>query len=362
MMRVHYETPPRPPAPAATHLLAEAAEGVRAIVQDRGLAVIVGLACAQTFTRGALTVFTVVVALDLLDTGEAGVGNLTAAVGAGAVVGSLVASLLVGSRWLGGWFGIGVAMWGLPIALIGLFPAQSTALILLACVGIGNALVDLGGFTLLARLAPDDVLARVFGVFESLITLSVGVGSIIASVVIELFGVRVALVAVGLLCPIAVLAALPSLLRLDRFIGVRDQEIGLLQQIPMLSPLPLPAIEQLARGLAPVAVPAGQVVFHQGDVGDRYYVIESGEAEVIGDEEPVATLGAGEGFGEIALLRRVPRTATVQALTKLELRALSCEHFLPVVTGFPPSAREAGTSVDTMLDRFTPHDQEETPE
>jgi MFS family permease len=124
MLRVHYEAPPRPPA-RRTHLLAEASEGVRAVARNRGLALLVGLASVQTFTRGALTVFTVVVAIDLLRMGEPGVGTLTAAIGAGAVLGSLAVSLLVGTRRLAGWFGLGVAMWGLPIVFIGLFPAKA---------------------------------------------------------------------------------------------------------------------------------------------------------------------------------------------------------------------------------------------
>ena len=361
LLRVRYDAPPRPSAPTETHLVNEAVEGIRAVVRNRDLALIIGLGAAQTFTRGALTVFTVVVAIDLLGTGEPGVGTLTAAVGAGAVFGSLAASLLVGTRRLGGWFAAGVALWGLPIALIGFFPQQAAALGLLACVGVGNALVDLGGFTLLARLAPDDVLARVFGVLESLAALSVGLGAVVASVVIELSGLRPALVIVGLLCPVVVVASWHRLQRMDQFIGVRDQEIGLLQGVPMLHPLPLPAIEQLARGLEPVSVSAGQVVFNQGDVGDRYYVIESGSAEVIGDGRRVATLGPGEGFGEIALMRRVPRTATVRAADQLRLQALRSDHFLPVVLGFTPSAREAGTAVDTMLGRFAPRDPPDEP-
>ena len=114
----------------------------------------------------------------------------------------------------------------------------------------------------------------------------------------------------------------------------------------MLRPLPLPAVEQLARGLEPVRVPAGRAVFHQGDPGDRFYVIETGAADVVGDGRLVTTLGPGDGFGEIALLRRVPRTATVRAVTDLQLHALTCNRFLPVVTGFPPSARQAETSVE----------------
>ena len=362
MLLVRYDAPPRPSAPGKVSLLAEATDGVRAVARNRDLALLVGLAVAQTFTRGALTVFTVVVAIDLLGTGEPGVGALTAAVGAGAVVGSLAASLLVGTRRLAGWFGIGVALWGLPIALIGVFPAEAVALALLAFVGIGNALVDLGLFTLMARLAPDEVLARVFVVLESLGALTVGVGAIVASTLIELSDVRTALVVVGLVCPVLVAIAWRWLRPLDTSIGVRDREIELLQAVPMLSPLPLPAIEQLARGLQPVSVPAGTEVVRQGDVGDRYYVIESGTADVIGDGRLVATLGHGQGFGEIALLRRVPRTATIRAASELQLQALSRDHFLPVVTGYTPSAREAGLAVDAMLDRFRPLEHPDEPD
>jgi MFS family permease len=354
LVGLRYVAPPRPAAPRAVHLVAEAAEGARAIVRNRDLALLNGLAIAQTFTRGALSVFTVVVAFDLLRTVEPGVGTLTAAIGAGAVLGSLTASLLVETRRLARWFGIGIALWGLPIALIAVFPQQATALGLLACVGFANALVDLGLYTLMDRLAPNDILARVFGLQESLVALTVGLGAIVASVLIDLTSVRVAMAAVGLLCPILVVASWRRLKRPDRYIGELDDEIGLLQGVPMLQPLPLPAIEQLARGLEPVNVPARQVVIHQGDPGDRFYVIEKGRADVIGDGRLVTTLGPGEGFGEIALLRRVRRTATVQAATDLKMYALKCNRFLPVVTGYPPSAREAGTSVESMLGRFRP--------
>ena len=354
LLGLRYDAPPRPAAPPGVHLIADAAEGVRAIVGNRGLALINGLAVAQTFTRGALTVFTVVVALDLLHTGEPGVGTLNGAVGAGAVIGSLATSLLVGSRRLARWFGMGIALWGLPIALIPLFPRQAAAFVLLACVGLGNAFVDIGLYTLMERLATDDVLARIFGLQESIVSLTVGVGALVASVLIDLTSLGVAMVAIGALCPILVVLARRHLEDPDRYVAELDKEIGLLRGVPMLQPLPLPAIEQLARGLEPAHIPGGQTVFRQGDQADRFYVIETGAAEVVGDGRLVTTLGPGDGFGEIGLLRRVPRTATVRAATDLELHALTSDRFLPVVTGFPPSAREAGTSVKTMLGRFSP--------
>ncbi len=361
LLRLSYDAPPRPSAPTRPRLVREAAEGVRAVARNRDLALILGLAAAQSFTRGALTVLSVVVAIELLDTGESGVGTLMTAVGVGAVLGSLAASLLVGTRRLGAWYAAGVALWGLPIALVGAVPQQGAALFFLAFVGVGNALIDVAGFTLLGRLAPDEVLARVFGVLESLVAVSIGIGAVAASWVVEAAGAREALVGIGLVCPVLAVAAWWRLRVLDGSVGVHDLDVDLLRQVPMLRTLPLPSIEQLARGLEPIAFSVGQEVVRQGDVGDRYYVIESGEVEVVGDGRVVATLGPGEGFGEIALLRRTRRTATVMARSDVQLRALLSDRFLPVVLGFTPSAREAALGVDQLLDRFAPKDPQSDP-
>lgn len=361
LLRLSYDAPPRPSAPTRPRLVHQAVEGLRAVAANRDLALILGLAAAQSLTRGALTVLSVVVAIELLGTGESGVGTLMTAVGVGAVLGSLAASLLVGTRRLGAWFAVGVALWGLPIALVGAVPQQGAALFFLAFVGVGNALIDVAGFTLLGRMAPDEVLARVFGVLESLVAVSIGIGAVAASWVVEASGPRAALVGIGLVCPVLAVASWWRLRSLDSTVGVHDPDVELLRGVPMLRTLPLPSIEQLARGLEPVAFSAGQEVVRQGDVGDRYYVIESGEVDVVGDGRLVATLGVGEGFGEIALLRRTRRTATVLARSDVRLRALLSDRFLPVVLGFTPSAREATVGVDQMLDRFAPKDPQSDP-
>jgi MFS family permease len=356
LLRLRYDAPPRPSVSTRPRLVREAVDGLKAVARHRGLAVILGLAAAQSFTRGALTVLSVVVAIELLGTGEPGAGALMTAVGVGAVLGSLAASLLVGTRGLGAWFAVGVALWGLPIALVGVVPHQGAALGLVALVGVGNALVDVAGFTLLARMAPDEVLARVFGVLESLVAVSIGIGALVASWLVDELGPRSALFGIGLVCPVLAVASWRRLRQLDRSVGGHDLDVELLQQVPMLRTLPLPSVEQLARGLEPVQVPAGQAVFSQGDVGDRYFVIESGEVDVLGDGVRVTTLGPGEGFGEIALLRDTPRTATVVARTDLRLRALVSHRFLAVVLGFTPAARAAAADVDRMVTRFAPKD------
>ena len=356
LLRVRYDAPPRPAAPQRPDLLKEAVEGIRAVMRSRDLQLILGLAAAQALTRGALTVFSVVVAIELLGTGDPGAGALMAAVGVGAVAGSLGASFLVGTRRLGVWFAVGVALWGLPLALIGVYPHEAAALFFLAFVGVGNALVDVAGFTLIGRLAPDVVLARVFGVLESLVAVSIGVGAVLAAAMIAWFGIPAALIAIGLLCPLLAVLSVRRLRRMDRSVVVLDVDIGLLQRVPMFDPLPLPAIEQLARGLESLEVPAGRAVVTEGEIGDRYYVIESGEADVLGDGRIVATLGPGEGFGEIALLRSTRRTATVVARSSLTLRALGSDRFISAVMGYTPSARAAAAGVEGQLGRYAPNE------
>ena len=360
LLRLSYDAPPRPSA-MRPHLGREVLEGLAAVVSNRDLALVLGLAAAQSFTRGALTVFSVLVPIELLGRGESGVGTLMTAVGVGAVCGSLAASLLVGTRRLGAWFALGVMLWGLPLALVGLVPQDAAVLFFMAMIGVGNALIDVAGFTLLGRMAPDEVLARVFGVLESMVAISIGIGAVTAAAAVHAWGLRPGLVAVGLVCPVLAAASWRRLRALDRTVGVHDADVRLLQQVPMLRTLPLPSVEQLARGLVPWDVPAGSAVFEQGDLGDRYYVVESGEVDVIGDGQVVATLGPGDGFGEIALLRRTRRTATAVARTDIRLRGLGSDHFLAVVMGYTPSAAEATTGVDQLLDRYDPEGPDADP-
>jgi len=240
-------------------------------------------------------------------------------------------------------------------------PTEASTLVFLTVIGLGNAVVDIGLFTVMARLTSDDVMARVFGLLESVIALSVGTGAILTPVAIDLLGLRPALVVVGLLGPALVALAWRRLRHLDTSLVGRDREIGQLRAVAMFRPLPLPVVDQLARGLELSSIAGGSTVFSQGDEGDRFYQIVAGSAEVLGDGKPVATLGPGDVFGEIALLRRVPRTATVRARTDLQLQSLTGDHFLTAVTGVPASAHQAWARVDAALDRFSPAPNKSSP-
>jgi MFS family permease len=354
LARLSYEPPPRGPMQPFGRIVRETFEGFRALRRYRAAGLVLGLALAQTLTRGFLNVFLVVVAFQLLDMGPGGVGLLTAAVGAGAVAGSIGASLLVTGRRLAMVAGIGGALWGLPLVVSGAFPDAPVVLAMMALIGVGNALVDVGVFTLPSRLVPEDLLARVFGAFESLVALTVAIGSLVTPLAIDLLGIRGALSVLGLVSPALVVLAWRRLRRIDASIAHRDEEIEVLKRVSMLRPLPMPAIDALAMHVGHAEFAAGEAVFRQGDRGDRFYVIADGEAEVIGDGRLIRTMGPGEGFGEIALLHTTVRTTTVCARTPLRLHTLDRRHFIPAVSGYQSSAREADTLMGERLAAFDP--------
>ncbi|HEX2577333.1 MAG TPA: cyclic nucleotide-binding domain-containing protein, partial [Aquihabitans sp.] len=345
------DPPPRADAPGPGGR--DVVRGFATIAGDRTLSLVTGLGVVQTITRGCLTVFTVVLAIDVFDTGDPGVGVLNAAVGAGGVLGSIFAFTLVRRGRLATWFGIGIALFGAPLVLIGALPELAAAIVLLGVVGVGNALIDVGGFTILARMTDEAVLARMFAGFEAILTLGFALGGLLGPVLVEELGPRTSLVVVGVLAPLAVAASWTMLRRLDGRLRVRDADIELLRAVPMLAALPAATIEQLGAALDRSEVASGQQVFAQGDAGDRFYVVESGRADVVRDGRVVNSLGRGEGFGEIALLDDRPRTATVLASgdEPLRLGVLDRPAFLTAVTGYPMSATVGREVVTTTAAR-----------
>jgi MFS family permease len=336
-------------AAEAERLLHSAAAGFKAIAVERRLRLVIALYSAQTVVAGALGVLVVVTALDLLDQGESGVGLLNAASGIGGVVGALVAFALIGRKRLASDFGLGIVLWGAPLALIGAWPNTAVALVALGVLGLGNTLVDVAGLTLLQRTAPPAVIGRVFGVLEMLLVGTIGLGAALAPVLIDGLGIRWALVVTGAILPVLAAATWRRLLQIDAE-SEPPAGVELLAAIPIFAPLPAPQIERLASQLVPVEVAAGDAVITQGDPGDRFYVVESGRFEVTVDGAASGELGPGEFFGEIALLRDVPRTATVKAASDGLLQALGRHEFLDAVAGHPPSARAADAVVGARLD------------
>ena len=339
------------PEPAPEHRggFAEAVEGFRVLGREPAARVIVSLYSCQTLVDGALRVLMVVTALDLLGIGKSGLGFLNAAVGVGGLVGVAFTFALVGRNRLAGDFGLGLLMMGLALGLIGVFPKTAAAIVLMGVLGIGNTIVDVSAVTLLQRAVRDEVLGRVFGALESLLIATAAVGALIAPVLIATTGIRVSLVITGALLPVVTALLWRRLRAIDFRVHVPTDLIDLLRANPIFAPLPPPAVEHLAAKLIPRTVQAGATVFRQGDAGDLFYFVEDGRCEISIDGEKVADVWPGEAFGEIALLRDVPRTATVTAVEDTRLLALERDDFIAAVTGHAPSREAADAVVGARL-------------
>jgi MFS family permease len=315
--------------------------GFQAIARMSSARLVIGLVVAQTFVRGCLNVLIVVGAFRVLDGGAAEVGYLTAAIGIGGLAGALWAMTLEGRR-LAVPFGIALVFWGTPIMLIAPRPDLVAAVFLLAVVGAANSVEDVAVFTLLQRIVPDDILARVLGVLWGLAMGGVAMGSIAAPPIANAIGPRLAFVVVGAILPLLTLATYRRLVEIDSSVAPAP-ELEFIEQVPMFAPLSVAAKERVAANLIPISVSAGDVVIRAGEAGDRFYLVEDGEFQIdAGGFE--ATAHRADYFGEIALLHDVPRTATVRAAVDSRLLALQRDDFLAAVTGHS-AAHAAGKAV-----------------
>jgi MFS family permease len=326
--------------------------GFKAIAAEPRLRLLIGLYGAQCFVAGALGVFVVVIALKLLGLGTAGVGLLQAACGVGALAGAAVALSLVSRARIAADFAIGLLLWGMPLLLVGAAPTAIVAALALGVVGVGNTLVDISAMTLLQRATPPEVAGRVFGCLESVIVGSIALGALATPGLIALLGVRGALFAIGGLLPVLSILRWRSLGAIDEGAQVSPERLAGLRAVPFLAPLPLETVERLAGKLVDVTLPAGATLFEAGDRGDRFYVLHSGSLEIALPGE--TKLEEAPSFvGEIALLRDIPRTASVRAHTDSSLWALERDDFLDAVSGHSRSRASADELAVTRLGAVT---------
>jgi len=330
--------------------LEEIVAGFTTLARERDVRLLVSLFIAQPFVRGALNVLIVVLAIDGLRLGNPGVGWLFAALGVGGLVGSVVAVRLVGQRRMASWFGVGLTLWGLPLLILALQPALPVAVVLLATVGVGNLIEDVAGFSILQRIAPDRTMARILGVFEALIRVTNGLGAVVTGFLVASVGPRLSFLIAGGLLPVLVAIAWHQLRRLDTVGTIPAERLALLKESPLFAPLSVIALERVARRLHPEQVAAGVEIVHEGDPGDQFYLVEAGEFEILHGTTIVNRLKAGDHFGEIALLRGTPRSATVRAVSPSRLLRLESGDFLAAVTQHAISSDRLESIVAARLD------------
>jgi hypothetical protein len=349
LLRLKLPDMPRAAGGGAVHPIGDVTAGIAEFIRvapPGGSAILV---FAQTLVRGALVVLIPVLAVHALALGESAVGWLNADFGAGGLIGGVVAAAVVHVTRLGRSFIAGLLIWGLPLAVFALAPAAAIAYLVLLIAGIGNAVEDTSSYTLVTRLAGSRAAGRVLSALEFIALAGLGIGSILAPLLLHAFGVRGTFALLGGGLAGLALAHAARFMRLDRSMPAPGPEIGLLRTLAMFAPLPMAVTELLAAELQPGHFPAGAVVIREGEAGDHFYLIVDGSAAVTVRGTPRASLARGDCFGEIALLRDVARTATITAVQPLHTLALGRAEFLTAVTGNSSSRAAAETLVTRRL-------------
>lgn len=329
-------------------VVAGVGEGLRLAAGQPRLRLMLALLTADAVVAGALDLLVVILAISVLGRSQAWAGYLTFAFGAGAVLAATGSAVLVGRR-LGGPILAAALVFSGALAALASGAGLAGTMALLALAGAGHSLLAVAARTLLQRSVPVALIGRVFGVLEGFMMAGFALGALLVPALVHLGGSRLAVLGVAAVLPLAAVAGGRAVFRLDAGTPVPVVQIALLRSLPLFAELPAPAIEGLAAALTPVQLPAGAVLIRQGDPGDAYYAIAEGELDAVRDGRLLRRCGRGEGVGEIALLRAIPRTATVLARTDATVYELSREPFLAAVLGHAPTLRQADRIADARL-------------
>jgi MFS family permease len=320
--------------------------GLRTLVADPAVRLASLTLIVLLFFEGFADVILVVFALELLHLAEGSVGFLNASWGMGSLVGGACLALLLDRGKLVVAIAGGSLVLGAATMLPGIWPQQVTLYVAWFGIGIGFVFVEVAAKTLMQRLGSDETMGRVVSALESGRLAAMALGSLGAIVLIELLHPRGALIALGALMPVFVIFCWARLRAYEVGAPVAEGPYRLLRENSIFAPLPVATVERLSHDLDPVEVAAGEEVIVQGEIGDRFFLIEQGEVEVFENGVFRRNEGPGESFGEIALLRDVPRTATVRTTAKTRLLVLEREQFLLAVSGHRRSHQVAHTVID----------------
>jgi hypothetical protein len=355
-LRVAALAPAEQSAPAA---LAGVGEGLRLAAGQPRLRLMLALLAADAVVMGALDLLVVILAISVLGRSQAWAGYLTFAFGVGAVLAATGSAVLVGRR-LGGPILGAALMFSGALAALASGAGLAGTVALLALAGASHSLLAVAARTLLQRSVPAQLIGRVFGILEGLMMAGYALGALLVPALVHLGGSRLALLGVAAVLPLAAVTGGRAVFRLDAGTPVPVVEIALLRSLPLFAELPAPAIEGLAAALTPMQLRAGTVLIRQGDPGDAYFAIAEGELDALQDGRLLRRCGRGEGVGEIALLRAVPRTATVIAHTAATVYELNREPFLTAVLGHDPTLRQAYRIADARLAGGAPPDDRDS--
>jgi len=315
--------------------------GIDALAHEPTLRVLVIIMSLSAFFTGVIDVLVVTVAEERF-ADRINVGILAAAVGLGAVIGVLFTSWSIGRYSLARLETVGVLAMVVPMVVVVSSGDPVVVVLALGCAGVGQSAILVAGSVALQRWAPDDVLARIFGIHESSQMLAMALGATAFTTLAQRASLTTTVVIIG--AAVFLVAGLSISRLMATGADVPPPAADLIERLhadPIFAPLDVRAMERLAKDAERRTAPAGESVIVQGAVGDRYFLVVTGSLLVSVNAQPVGPIGPGAAFGEIALLRDVPRTATIVATEESELISIARESFLEAVTGHPQSSAAA---------------------
>jgi MFS family permease len=328
----------------------EIAVGLRTLAAHPALRLAWTTTAALLLFEGFAEVIVVSLALHVLELPDGNVGFLKATWELGAVAGGAGLVLLLDRGRLVIAIAGGSLLIGLAAVIPGLLPHPVAAYAGWFAIGIGFVFVEVAAKTLMQRLGDDETMGRLLTLLQSGKLAAMAVGALCAVLLDGVLGTRGALIALGAAMPLFVLLCWTRLRAYEVGAPVAAVPYRLLRHNSIFEPLPMATVERLSHDLTPVDFEGGIDVIVQGEVGDRFYLIESGQVEVFEHGEFRRNEGPGESFGEIALLHDVPRTATVRTTEPTRLLRLEREQFLFAVTGHRRSTQIAHTVVTDRWD------------
>jgi hypothetical protein len=306
-----------------------------------GIGIFVALMGLSGLVYGTDTVLLAVLATTRLHLGDAGYGELFAGLGTGGLLAAPVVNRIVHEHRLAGWLVVCTAVYCLPSVLIAHSHSAVTVVALEALRGAGSLAVDVVALTELQRFVLPRGLPLLTARLTSVVFGSVAIGALLTPLGLHAFGTTGTFTLLGLLPPIVVIGVYPVLRRSDTASTSRFEEleprIVVLQHLGLLQASSRPVLERLAADVSELGIPAGTTIITEHDVADAFYVVREGDLEVFVGDRHVNDLHAGDWFGEIGLLEGVPRTATVQTVTRSVLYRIGGEAFLEAFAQLPPS-------------------------
>ncbi len=315
--------------------------GLQAIAASRSALALVSFSVLASFVYGTDTVLFVYISKLQLGTGATGYGYLLAAMGVGGILGALFVNQLAALPRLGPVITAGMAVYCLPTFALIWVHSPALAFVLEVIRGSGTLVVDVLAITALQRSVSPQMVARVFGVFFALVLAAISLGSLLAAILEGSLSLHPTLAILGLGVPALALLAYPWLHRIDSLAvkGLAEirGKVAFLGTLGIFTGGTQGTLEQLARACSDVDVPPGTVIIREGDPADALYVLREGEVDVssrgeAAESRHLRTMGAGTYFGEIGLLERIPRTATVVARSACKLYRIDGEAFLSALT------------------------------